>query len=179
MTKPLPLQSRNFEASSNINHEVESALLAERWHRVDALLKMPEMINVFAPDIGSQCSWWRISKWVAADGDNVTPGQTIAELENDEMTCELESFDSGVIRRTVEVGTRVQVGGKIAELSFSKEEQEARLDHNFPLTVTLTGRDLRTLDSYRGAQSRESIASRLVVHALKQIGEQGAGGKRE
>ena len=87
---------------------------------------------------------------MVADGDNVTPGQTIAELENDEMTCELESFDSGVIRRTVEVGTRVQAGGKIAELSFSKEEQEARLDHNFPLTVTLTGRDLRALVQHGG-----------------------------
>jgi len=134
---------------------------------------MLEMIDVVAPDIGGRCSWWRISKWIVADGDNVTPCQTIAELENDEMTCELESFDSGIIQKLVEAGTRVQAGGKIAELSFNQEEQEARLDHDFPITITLTGRELRELDKYRGGQPRESVTKMLVINALNQIGEQG------
>ena len=138
--------------------------------------EMPELIDVVAPDIGLQSSWWRISKWVVSDGEYVTPCQTIAELENDEMTCELEAFDAGVFRQTAQSGEKVDAGAKIGELVFDQEEFEARLEKSFPFTVSLSGRELKQLDSYRGCQSRAEVIRRLVTGSLNQIGEQGGAG---
>ncbi len=137
---------------------------------------MAELIDVVAPDIDLRSSWWRISKWVVSDGEYVTPCQTIAELENDEMTCQLESFDAGVFTQKVQSGEKVDAGGKIGELLFDKEEFEARLKQSFPVTVSLSGLELKQLDSYRGSQSREEVVRRLVTGSLNQLGEQVSAG---
>ena len=132
---------------------------------------MTELIDIFAPDIDLRSSWWRISKWVVSDGEYVTPRQTIAELENDEMTCELESFDAGVFRRTAELGEKVDAGAKIGELLFDPMEFEARLEQSFPFTISLSGRELMQLDTYRGSSSREEVMRMLVASSLKKIEE--------
>ena len=136
---------------------------------------MTERIEIDAPDIGHTCSWWTIVKWCVEDGDFVTVAQTIAVLENDEMTCELESFDSGVIRNLGATGKRIEVGGRIAEIHLNKEECEARMNQDFPVTFMLSGAELLMLDRYRGEQSRDIVARKLIVESLKQIGEQVVG----
>lgn len=59
-----------------------------------------------------------LSKWSVKEGDRVSPGDVIAEIETDKATMEVESVDEGVVGRIiVDAGTRsVKVNTPIAIL---------------------------------------------------------------
>jgi pyruvate dehydrogenase E2 component (dihydrolipoamide acetyltransferase) len=56
-----------------------------------------------------------ISQWLKHEGDTVARGETIAEIETDKATMELEAYDSGVLTRIIaEEGSTVSIGQPIA-----------------------------------------------------------------
>lgn len=62
-------------------------------------------------------------RWVKHEGDSVSRGDVIAEIETDKATVELEAFASGVLRRMlVNEGQTVPVGQVIAIIAAPDEE---------------------------------------------------------
>jgi pyruvate dehydrogenase E1 component beta subunit len=59
-----------------------------------------------------------LAKWLIKEGDEVTPGQVIAEIETDKATMEVEAVDEGVVEALlVPAGTEaVKVNAPIARL---------------------------------------------------------------
>ena len=56
--------------------------------------------------------------WHVKEGDEVSAGDVIADIETDKATMELQSFDDGTIEQIlVSKGTRVNVGTIIARLA--------------------------------------------------------------
>ena len=41
----------------------------------------------------------KLAKWMKAEGDTVSPGDVIAEIETDKATMEVEAVDEGVLGR--------------------------------------------------------------------------------
>ena len=39
----------------------------------------------------------KLSKWLVKEGDNVSAGDIIAEIETDKATMELEAVDEGIV----------------------------------------------------------------------------------
>lgn len=70
-----------------------------------------------------------VADWLVAEGDEVTRGQEIIEVESTKTTNAVESAASGILRRiVVQVGDTAPVGalvGVIADASVSDEEIEA------------------------------------------------------
>jgi pyruvate dehydrogenase E1 component beta subunit len=68
-----------------------------------------------------------LSKWLKKEGDKVTSGDVIAEIETDKATMEVEAVDEGVIGKLlVEAGTEnVKVNTKIAVLLQDGESADA------------------------------------------------------
>jgi pyruvate dehydrogenase E2 component (dihydrolipoamide acetyltransferase) len=68
-----------------------------------------------------------LAKWLVKEGDKVSPGDVIAEIETDKATMEVESIDEGIVAKiVVAAGTEdVPVGQLIAVLAEEGEEVSA------------------------------------------------------
>ena len=61
--------------------------------------------------------------WLAEEGDTVSAGDVVAQVETDKATMDLEVYDDGVLlKRVVEEGASVPIGGLIAVLGEEGED---------------------------------------------------------
>jgi pyruvate dehydrogenase E2 component (dihydrolipoamide acetyltransferase) len=66
-------------------------------------------------------------KWLVSEGDEVSEGDSIAEIETDKVTMELEAEDSGTLAQiTAQEGQDVPVGDSIAFIQGEGEEVPER-----------------------------------------------------
>src|SRR5258708_24147698 len=64
-----------------------------------------------------------VVRWVKKGGDRVHGGDSVAEIETDKATVEIEAFESGTLLRTIaEPGQTILVGQPIATLGEAGEE---------------------------------------------------------
>ncbi|MBO9124135.1 MULTISPECIES: pyruvate dehydrogenase complex E1 component subunit beta [unclassified Rhizobium] len=75
-------------------------------------------IDILMPALSPTMEEGTLSKWLKQEGDKVTSGDIIAEIETDKATMEVEAVDEGVIGKLlVAAGTEgVKVNAKIAVL---------------------------------------------------------------
>lgn len=71
--------------------------------------------KVVMPKLSEAMESGKVIKWLKEEGDPVSGGEVIAEIETDKADIELESFGAGVLRKIlVPAGERALVGGLIA-----------------------------------------------------------------
>src|SRR5690606_1717377 len=58
-------------------------------------------INILLPALSPTMEEGTLAKWLVREGDTVTPGTVIAEIETDKATMEFEAADEGVLGRIV------------------------------------------------------------------------------
>jgi pyruvate dehydrogenase E2 component (dihydrolipoamide acetyltransferase) len=74
------------------------------------------------PQMGYDMKEGKVVKWLRNEGDQVVKGETIAEIETDKATIEMESFTTGILRRiVVPEGETVPVGQVIAYVGSADE----------------------------------------------------------
>jgi pyruvate dehydrogenase E2 component (dihydrolipoamide acetyltransferase) len=79
--------------------------------------------EVVMPQMGYDMTEGTVVRWVKHEGDDVKRGETIAEIETDKATIEMEASASGVLRRiVVEEGKTVPVGQVIGFIGAEGEE---------------------------------------------------------
>jgi pyruvate dehydrogenase E2 component (dihydrolipoamide acetyltransferase) len=84
------------------------------------VLEMPKLSDTMKEGV--------LRKWIKKEGDKVSPGDLLAEVETDKATMDFESFDQGVILKfLVKDGDTVPVGGPIAILGAAGEDISAAL----------------------------------------------------
>ena len=75
------------------------------------------------PSMGADMTEGTIAKWLKTEGDQVSRGDKLAEIETDKTVVEMEAYADGVLRRiTVEEGSLVQVGTVIAYIGDPEDE---------------------------------------------------------
>ncbi|MET0748428.1 MAG: biotin/lipoyl-containing protein, partial [Rhizobium sp.] len=86
-------------------------------------------INILMPALSPTMEEGTLSKWLKKEGDKVTSGDVIAEIETDKATMEVEAIDEGVIGKLlVAEGTEgVKVNATIAIL-LQDGEQASDMD---------------------------------------------------
>ena len=84
-------------------------------------------IDILMPALSPTMEEGTLSKWLKQEGDKVTSGDVIAEIETDKATMEVEAVDEGVIGKLlVPAGTEgVKVNAKIAVLLQDGESASA------------------------------------------------------
>jgi pyruvate/2-oxoglutarate dehydrogenase complex dihydrolipoamide acyltransferase (E2) component len=55
------------------------------------------MTDILMPALSPTMEEGTLAKWLVKEGDNVTAGQVIAEIETDKATMEVEAVDEGVL----------------------------------------------------------------------------------
>jgi len=72
-------------------------------------------VEVILPKVDMDMESGQISRWYAKDGDAVTKGQVLFEIETDKAAMEVDSPSSGILRNvTAAEGTTVPVGQAVA-----------------------------------------------------------------
>ena len=83
---------------------------------------MPILIQM--PALSPTMEEGKLAKWLVQEGDEVSPGDILAEIETDKATMEFEAIDQGVIAKiTIAEGSdAIKVGTIIAMLAQEGEE---------------------------------------------------------
>lgn len=82
-------------------------------------------INVTMPRMSDTMEAGTVVKWHKAVGDEIMPGDVLADIETDKATMELEAFDEGTIAKlAVEEGSNVSVGDLIVIIAEDGESVE-------------------------------------------------------
>jgi pyruvate dehydrogenase E2 component (dihydrolipoamide acetyltransferase) len=99
-------------------------------------------ITVIMPQMGYDMHEGRLVKWLKHEGDNISRGEDIAEIETDKAVIPVPATEGGVLRQVrVEEGTTVPVGHVIAIIGGAEEEIPDDLGEQPPEAASATGKD--------------------------------------
>jgi pyruvate dehydrogenase E2 component (dihydrolipoamide acetyltransferase) len=81
-------------------------------------------INITMPALSPTMEEGTLSKWLVKEGDTISSGDVIAEIETDKATMEVEAVDEGTVAKLlVPAGTEgVKVNAVIAVLAEEGED---------------------------------------------------------
>jgi len=84
-------------------------------------------INITMPALSPTMEEGNLAKWLVKEGDKVSPGDVIAEIETDKATMEVEAVDEGIVAKlVVPAGAEgVKVNALIAVLAAEGEDASA------------------------------------------------------
>jgi len=84
--------------------------------------------NIVMPKMGYDMREGTVVRWHKSEGESVSRGDVIADIETDKATVEFEAFTSGILRKIlVQEGLAVPVGELIAVIAAPDEELPADL----------------------------------------------------
>ncbi len=111
-------------------------------------------IEILMPALSPTMTEGNLAKWLVKEGDKITSGKVIAEIETDKATMEVEAVDEGTL-------------GKILVAGGSKNVPV----NNVIALVLKAGEDKKSLDSWKPKEAPK-------VEAKAEVAAQGAGGKQ-
>ena len=119
-------------------------------------------IDIQMPALSPTMEEGTLSKWLVKEGDEVTSGDILAEIETDKATMEVESIDEGIVGKIiVAAGTdNVKVGTVILQLL---EDGETDADLNAPASSSAPSAPAEPAQAEAGA----SMASQAAPSAPK------------
>jgi 2-oxoglutarate dehydrogenase E2 component (dihydrolipoamide succinyltransferase) len=79
-------------------------------------------IEVKVPEVGESITEGTLARWLKRDGEAVTEGQPIFELETDKATGEIPAPASGTLKVQASEGTTVRIGAVVALIESSDGE---------------------------------------------------------
>lgn len=89
--------------------------------------------KVVMPKLSEAMETGKLLRWLKQEGDRVSGGDIIAEIETDKADIELEAFGSGVLRKLlVAPGAAVPVGGLIAVIAEPDDDIGALVGGSAP-----------------------------------------------
>lgn len=79
-------------------------------------------IEVIMPKVDMDMAKGKIVTWHVSEGDTVTKGEPLFDIETDKAAMEVEAADSGILHHAVPEGTDVPIGQPVAWLYAEGEE---------------------------------------------------------
>jgi 2-oxoglutarate dehydrogenase E2 component (dihydrolipoamide succinyltransferase) len=73
-------------------------------------------IEIKIPSIGESITEVTLTSWQKEDGEFVEEGDILCEIESDKATVELPAEESGVLKRSAEEGSELEIGAVIGTL---------------------------------------------------------------
>ena len=140
-------------------------------------------IDIKMPALSPTMEEGTLAKWLVKEGDTVSSGDILAEIETDKATMEFEAVDEGTVAKLlVDEGTDgVKVGTVILQLSGEGEGEDAgnadeapeqtRDDEPAPKAKADARKDDKVEDSAHPAQEKVETGARQMFEASKHAAE--------
>jgi len=111
--------------------------------------------EVKVPSVGESITSGTIVSWIKKNGENVTEGENLFELETDKAVLEIPSPGNGVLEIIVNEGEEVEIGQVVAKLN---SEEEADNTEKQPKEETREHEQEKTAESVKKeTQEKETI----------------------
>ena len=96
-------------------------------------------VNIVVPEVGESIVDARVAKWLKHEGESVSAGEPLVELETDKVDVEVAAPKSGVLRKIAHGdGADVKIGEVLGEIDTGTEEASSK----GPLPATPSARKL-------------------------------------
>ena len=120
-------------------------------------------INITMPALSPTMEEGNLAKWLVKEGDSVSPGDVIAEIETDKATMEVEAIEEGTIAKIIvpEGSEAVKVNSLIAILAEEGEDvdQAAKSGGNGAQQSEQPSGEKKAADAPASDESREESKS--------------------
>ena len=119
--------------------------------------------QILMPALSPTMEEGTLAKWLVKEGDTVTAGDVIAEIETDKATMEVEAVDEGTLAKIlIAEGTEgVKVNTPIAEIAEEGEEASAAEDKDGKAdTDTEPAPEAAAADSREGDKAKEEAPAK-------------------
>lgn len=127
-------------------------------------------IKIEMPKLSDTMEEGVIAKWNVKEGDTVSAGDIIAEVETDKATMDVEVFDAGTVLKIVPgEGDAVPLGGLIAVIGDAGEDISALLDEDNGSTPDASG-SAEEVEKPATTASNDSSISAVSNHSTSQDG---------
>lgn len=120
-------------------------------------------IEILMPALSPTMKEGNLAKWLKKEGDKVSPGEVIAEIETDKATMEVEAVDEGVIGKIlVSAGTEGVAVNQLIAVLLEDGEDAAELD----AFIKKAGNAPAAKQEEKAVEKEVAVASAAVtVHA--------------
>ena len=104
------------------------------------------MSDITMPRLSDTMQEGTIARWLKKAGDEIKKGDTLAEIETDKATMDLEAYEAGTLQQVlVQEGETVPVGQAVARIGSGAGDQERGAEKTTPAqrpaSVAHTGGD--------------------------------------
>ena len=127
------------------------------------------MADITMPKLSDTMTEGTLVSWKKKQGDPVSMGEVIAEVETDKATMEMEAFEDGTLAEIfVQEGQKVEVGQKIARIGVEGETPAAPAEAKGPATTkgkASNGKDAKVED---GSEDGQSTLTESPADSLKE-----------
>src|SRR5579863_1586799 len=140
--------------------------------------------QVILPALGMSQETGTIVQWLKAEGERVTKGEPIAEIETDKARVELEAPASGLLSNvTAQAGAEIPVGQVIATILASDEVRPEKVDAAREQTAVLPlqdGNRLQVVAEINGKRNiaASPLAARIAAEHQVNLGQIQPAGRR-
>ena len=127
-------------------------------------------VNILMPALSPTMEEGTLSKWLKKEGDKVTSGDVIAEIETDKATMEVEAVDEGVIGKIlVDAGTEnVKVNTPIAIL-LQEGESAADIGTAKPAEAPKADADTSGAAGGKAREAKDELPSEAKAPAQPKV----------
>jgi len=124
------------------------------------ILDMPRLADTMEQGV--------LRKWRKNEGEEVAPGEVLAEVETDKATMDFESFDEGVLlKRLIEDGATVPVGSPIAIIGKQGDDIAKLVEEARARASGATGKPAPAPSRATSASARRRHAPRPAPAAIR------------
>lgn len=123
---------------------------------------MPKIIEM--PKLSDTMTEGTLAKWIVKEGEAVSVGKPLADVETDKATMEMTSFFEGVVHKLlVKVGDKVPLGAAMAVVLEDGEAAPANLDE---LVAQANAASAPAAEEKSAAKSADAAAQRSTSSLL-------------
>src|SRR5580698_11081012 len=80
-------------------------------------------VEITMPQLSDTMTEGKVIKWLKKEGEKVSSGDKVAEVETDKAVMEMETFESGTLAAILaKEGDKVAVGAVLAVVATGKED---------------------------------------------------------
>jgi len=128
--------------------------------------------EVVMPRLSDTMDSGTVARWLKQEGDQISRGEIIAEIETDKANMEMESYANGILAQIlVAEGQSAGLGQPIAMIAASQEEAEALRGSGTVASSEATTRTAPAAASDNGAQSEQAPVAEQPAPAQRQAAE--------